>query len=405
MTVPPALPALARRDILRAALAVPLAAAVGACAAETASRQPAVLTAADLELAPGTAYPLVALPGKSPMGQIYDRPPNYETPAGRLIGQRNYPYTDNDYYYVRYREADVPKISRRDYTLTLGGDAATRELTLSFDDLADRADTTIGTVGSCTGEGVGMHRPIIAAMPWMKGDVSCAEWTGVRVADLLREAGITPAAQNVSFQGGRVITLTKPEYWRSYPAADLLGTDAILAVRMNGEDLNFWNGFPVRLVVPGCFSPSWVKQVVRMEARTTPHPLEWSGRKITLNKLKLMSLISTPTDGTPIPRGATVELTGVAYDDGTGISAVETSLDDGATWQPADLEDPVSRHAWRVFRARATFPTAGQQRVLSRSIGTNGDVQDLDPSPDAQKNAGRKETASRLFAAVYEVVA
>jgi DMSO/TMAO reductase YedYZ molybdopterin-dependent catalytic subunit len=404
MTTPPIYP-LTRRNILLAALALPAGAALNACARPVKTPGADVLTAADLKLASGTAYPLVTLPGKGPMGQIYDRPPNYETPAEHLIGTKHYPYTDNEYYYVRYREADVPTISREDYRLTLGGDAATRELTLRFDDLADRADTTIGTVGSCTGEGVGMHRPIIPAMPWMKGDVSCAEWTGVRVADLLREAGMTDAAQNVSFRGGRVITLTKPEYWRSYPAADLLGTDAILAVRMNGEDLNFWNGFPVRLVVPGCFSPSWVKQVVRMEARTTPHPLEWSGRKVSLNKLKLMSLITTPTDGTRIPRGATVELTGVAYDDGTGISVVETSLDDGATWQPTDLEASVGHYTWRVFRTRVTFPSAGQQRVLSRAISTNGDVQELDPSPDAAKNAGRKDTGSRLFAGVFEVVA
>jgi DMSO/TMAO reductase YedYZ molybdopterin-dependent catalytic subunit len=395
---------LTRRSLLLGAAALPVGAAVAGCTTPTASAA-GVLTAADLELAAGTPYPLVALPGKAPLGQVYDRPPNYETPAGHLIGQRNHPYTDNEYYYVRYREADVPTVSREDYALTIGGDATTRELTLSFDDLDGRADTTVGAVGVCTGEGRGLHRPLIPGLPWTKGDLSCAEWTGVRLTDLLREAGMTPAAQNVSFRGGRLITLTKPEYWRSYPAADLIDTDAILATRMNGEDLTFWNGFPVRLVVPGSYAPPWVKQINRVEARTTPHPLEWSGRQLTINKLKVFSLISTPTDGTRIPLGATVEFTGVAYDDGTGITAVETSMDDGASWQPAELAAPVDRYAWRVFRTALTFPTPGPQRVLSRATNAAGEVQQLDVPPDARENGGRKVTASRLFAAVVEVVA
>lgn len=391
-----------RRSLLLGAAALPAGAALAGCTTPAASAAD-VLTAADLPLAPGTPYPLVALPGKAPLGQVYDRPPNYETPAGHLIGQRNYPYTDNEYYYVRYREAEVMTLGREEYRLTIGGDAVTRELSLSFADLDGRADTTIGAVGMCTGLGAGLHRPPIPVMPWTKGDMSCAEWTGVRLSDLLAEAGITDAAQNLSFEGGRVISLAKPQYWRSYPAAELLETDSILATRMNGQELNFWNGFPVRLVVPGSYAPPWVKQLVRIEARSTPHPMEWSGRDITLNKLKVFSMITTPTDGTRIPLGATVELVGEAHDDGTGITAVETSMDDGATWRPAQLEEPVAKYAWRVFRTRVTFPTPGEQRVLTRATNAMGQVQELDVSADVVKNGARKETASRLFAAVYEV--
>ena len=58
----------------------------------------------------GTPFALVALDGKAALGQVYDHPPNYETPTTRLIGRRNAPFTDAEDYYVRYREADVYRV-------------------------------------------------------------------------------------------------------------------------------------------------------------------------------------------------------------------------------------------------------------------------------------------------------
>ena len=406
-------PHISRRSFVAGAVAVPAVAFLGSrfgplsgqSAAAGGEVGGAVLTAADLTMPPGTPYPLVSLPGKGALGQLYDRPPNYEVPAEKLIGQKNYPYTDNEYYYVRYREANVLELTPENYSLKVGGESAAQEVSFSLDDLIERASLTLGAVGSCTGEGVGLHQPMLAAMPWTKGDVSCAEWTGVPIKDLLEEAGFNKeTAKFVSFGGGRVISLKKPQYWRAYPIETMLAGHAMLAVKMNGEDIPFWNGYPVRLVVPGSYSPTWTKQVVEMQVGPTPHPMEWSGRKVTPNSLKLFSLISTPTDGTKIPRGRKVELTGVAYDKGVGITKVEISQDEGATWAPGTLEKSYGKYTWRVWHATVGFDATGEQRVLSRATNAEGDVQEMEVSAEVQENAGRKETSSRHFAAVFEVV-
>ncbi len=398
-----------RRKFLIGALSVPAGLALagksaGVLGGDASASAAGVLRAKDLRLPSGTPYPLVALPGKAPMGQVYDRPPNYETPAEHLIGRENYPYTDNEYYYVRYREASVLQLTPENYRLKIGGDAADNEISLSLDELNRRATTTMGAVGVCSGEGRGLHHPMIPGMPWTKGDLSCAEWTGVKLNDLLDEVGVKSSALHVSFGGGRVISLAKPQYWRSYMIETLRKGDALIATKMNGEDIPFWNGYPVRLVVPGTWAPTWTKQVVEIDIRTTPHPMEWSGREITPNELKVFSLITTPTDGTRIPAGRKVELTGVAYDYGAGITKVEVSQDDGKSWQPARLDRSYGKYTWRVWRAQVGFDTSGEHRVLSRATNADGQVQPLEPSPTAMEDGARKDTASRIFAGVYEVV-
>ena len=399
-----------RRKFLLGALGVPAGLAlagkgVSLVGGEPSAAAESLLRAKDLKMPTGTPYPLVALPGKSPMGQVYDRPPNYETPAEHLIGTQNYPYTDNSYYYVRYREASVLELTPDNYRLKIGGESAFNTIELSLDELNRRANTTVGAVGVCSGEGRGLHHPMIPGMPWTKGDLSCAQWTGVKLDDLLEEVGVRKNAAYISFGGGRTLSLQKPEYWRSYPAETLRGSDAIIATQMNGQDIPFWNGYPVRLVVPGTWAPTWTKQVVEIDIATQVHPMEWSGREITPNALKVFSLITTPTDGTRIPVNRKVELTGIAYDHGAGITKVEVSQDEGRTWQPARIEKQTrDKYTWRVWHAEVSFDSAGEQRVLSRATNADGEVQPLDPSADAMANGGRKETASKIFAGVYEVV-
>lgn len=369
---------------------------VGEQSAQAASKK--LITAADLKMEVGTPYPLVSLPGKKPMGQVYDRPPNYETPAEKLIGEKNYPYTDNDYYYVRYREADVLEVDPQDYTLKIGGDAAHNEVTFTYDELLARSSTTVGAVGMCSGQGRGLHHPMIPGMPWTKGDLSAAEWTGIPLKDLLKEVGVDDSAEFVAFRGGRLISMTKPQYWRSY-ILDTLPDETIVALKMNGEDIPFWNGYPVRLVVPGTYAPPWVKQLVEIQIRKTNHPMEWSGREATPNKLNLHSFVTTPTDGTTVPPRRPIEFTGVAYDKGDGIAQVDYSIDDGKSWHKAKLEKSYGKYTWRVWRANIEFDEPGEHTVMCRATSTTGEKQAIEVSEDVRETAGRKETAARLYAA------
>lgn len=316
----------------------------------------------------GTPYPLVALPGKEPMGQVYDRPPNYETPTPRLLSRKIYPYTDNSAYYVRYREAEVPLITEQAFRLKVYGDRVEKPLTLSMADLRALPKVEIGAVGECNGLGRGLARPLIPGMPWTKGDVSCARWGGVRVSEVLKLAGVRSGVHNVYFRAaGRTVSLTKPDYVRGWPLDTVMSPDAILAYEMNGEAIPLWNGAPLRLVIGGTYAPGWVKQLVEIEVRSKHDPREWSGRPITANKLKVYSLLTEPADGTRLQVDQPVKVTGVAWDDGKGIQKVEVSLDDGKTWAAAELEKSYGKYVWRVWHATITPNKRGMQRVLTRA--------------------------------------
>ncbi len=352
---------------------------------------------------PGTPFPLVALEGKAPLGQVYDHPPNYETPTTRLIGTRNPPFTDAEDYYVRYREADVYRVDPARFRVRVGGEAASRQIDLTLDDLRALPSERVGTVGACSGLGRGLVRPLVPGLPWTKGDVSCGEWTGVPLAEVLREAGAAPDASVVAFRGGRTIATTKRDYWRHWALKEILERGAMLAYELNGEPLPVYNGFPLRLVVPGTYAPGWVKQIVEVDIRRTPHPRDWRGKEPSMPPLKPMSLITEPADGTRVAAGAAVDVRGVAWDGGQGIRRVELSTDDGRSWTEARLEHPHGRYVWRIFHAKVRAPSSGQRWVLSRTTSVDGETQPMDIPKDVLADQVRQNNAVRTFGAVLDV--
>ncbi len=351
----------------------------------------------------GTPFPLVALPGKAPLGQVYDLPPNYETPTSKLIGERHAPFTDREDYYVRYREADVYRIGPEDYRLRVGGEAASDQVDLTLADLRSLPSVRVGAVGACSGLGRGLLRPLVPGLPWTKGDLSCAEWTGVPLTAVLRAAGALPDAKVVAFRGGRTIATARGDYWRHWDLKSMLPQGPLLAYELNGEPLPLWNGFPLRVVVPGAYAPGWVKQVVEIDIRRTPHPDDWRGNAPGTPLLKPMSLIVKPTDGTRVRAGDTIPVRGVTWDHGPGIAKVEVSVDDGRSWTRARMQPSVGRHVWRVFDAEVPAGAAGTLRVLSRATAKDGSQQPMDITAKVLADGARKNNAVRTFAAVVEV--
>ena len=71
------------------------------------------------------------LPGKKPLIQLSDRPPNYEAPLEYL----RTPITPNDQFFVRYHLADIPEVKAEGYKIAVGGDGANGTAELTLDDL------------------------------------------------------------------------------------------------------------------------------------------------------------------------------------------------------------------------------------------------------------------------------
>ncbi len=83
-------------------------------------------------------------------------------------------------------------------------------------------------------------------------------WDGVRVKDLLEEAGVKPGANTVIFYAA-------DGYSSSLPLAYIEDRDILLAYAMNNVTLPAERGFPFQVVAEDRWGYKWVKWVIRIE--------------------------------------------------------------------------------------------------------------------------------------------
>src|SRR6185312_4790034 len=137
------------------------------------------------------------LPGKKPLIQLADRPPNYESPIEYL----RTPITPNDQFFVRYHLADIPEVKVEDYKITVGGDGADGTATLTLADLKAMPAVEVVAVNQCSGNRRGLSKPHVAGVEWGYGAMGCARWKGAKLKDILAKAGLKKEAVEVSFNG------------------------------------------------------------------------------------------------------------------------------------------------------------------------------------------------------------
>jgi hypothetical protein len=196
-----------------------------------------------------------------------------------------------------------------------------------------------------------------------------AWWSGVRVADLLRLAGVQ--------DGADAVLQTSEDGWTCGTPLDTLTDDrnALLAVAMNGEPLPIDHGFPVRTIVPGLYGyVSACKWVVDMEVTTFDEisaywtQRGWSER----GPVKISSRIDVPGSGDEIA-GDPARIGGVAWAQHIGISAVEVAVDGGA-WQSAEISRPSTVDTWVQWVAEVSLDP-GDHVVRVRATDRDGLVQ------------------------------
>ncbi|MEE1800102.1 molybdopterin-dependent oxidoreductase [Streptomyces sp. JV176] len=265
--------------------------------------------------------------------------PARPVPAGadlRIRGLSPFTTPNKDFYRVDTALV-VPRVDATGWRLKIHGKGVTRPLTVTFDDLLRRELIERDITLTCVSNEVGG--------PY----VGNARWIGVRLADLLREAGVRPPSK-----GGpadQLVSRSVDGMTIGSPVETVMdGRDALLAIGMNGEPLPFDHGFPVRMVVPGLYGyVSACKWIQDLELTTfADYDAYWVKRSWSQEApIKTESRIDTPRPFAS-PKPGTVPVAGVAWAQHRGIARVEVRVD-GGPWHTARLAAQDTRDTWRQW--------------------------------------------------------
>ena len=319
------------------------------------------------------------------------RPQDLETPAQLLDSW----ITPNDLFYVR-SHFYTPTIDPDAWRLVVDGEVE-RPLTLTLADLRRLPSATAAVTLECAGNGRAFFDPPVAGVQWEKGAVGTARWTGVRLNDVLRAAGLKPAARHLWLDGGDAGVGRAPDFVRNLPLDKALHPDTVLAYEMNGQTLPVPHGFPLRAIVPGwegAYSVKWLMHI-RVSDRehggafvqggyryprrpVAPGATVSAAEMDPLKGMVVKSIITAPAAVASMATGA-VRVSGFAWAGEDEIAGVDVSTDNGRTWQPARLGADRARWAWRQFEHTWRPAAPGSYVVMSRARDRRGRMQPIVP--------------------------
>ena len=383
---------IARREFLqRSGLA---ALAIGSGAVGGAGR--ALADAVALPFGNGDR-PLVSYPGKRPLVRLTSRPPQLETPFSVF---NEGPITPNDAFFVRYHLADIPlDIDPDAFRIAIKG-KVDKPLSLSLQDLKTGFEPIeYVAVNQCSGNSRGLFEPRVAGGQLANGAMGNARWKGVPLKAVLDRAGVQAGARQVTFNGldGPVIPET-PDFEKALDIDHARDGEVMIAYSMNGQDLPWLNGFPVRLVVPGYYGTYWVKHLNEVtvidklfdgfwmatayripdDACACTEPGKTPTATVPINRYNVRSFITSLTDGATVKADADATLKGIAFDGGYGITEVTVSADGGRTWTAATLGEDLGRYSFRQWHAALRF-TPGPHDLKVKATNRIGQSQPLEP--------------------------
>ena len=321
------------------------------------------------------------------------RPQDLEMPISGFLDY----ITPIDRFFVR-SHVYTPRVDVGQWRVTVGGNVA-NALTLTMDDLRRMPSVELVSVLECAGNGRRFYEPSVPGLQWGHGAVGNARWRGVRLADVLKRAGVNASAKQVLFNGADAPIGAMPDFARSIPVAKALHPGTLLAYDMNGETLPIEHGFPLRVVVPGWAGDSWIKWVTSISVLDTDHDGFWMARAYRhpgkpvapgtgvapdlmqpVTSLRVKSVIANPLDGAHAIVGTPLTIRGAAWSGDAGpVAAVEVSVDGGRRWSPAAMRrDQRTEFGWRLWEYRWTPTRAAYHTLLARARDAAGSTQPFD---------------------------
>jgi sulfane dehydrogenase subunit SoxC len=251
------------------------------------------------------------------------------------------------HYFATHRGSFIPDIDPKEHRLMIHG-LVDRPLIFTVDDIKRLPYVTRIHFIECLGN---RARTTDATVQQTHGLTSCAEWTGVELSLLLKEAGVQTAGKWVVAEGSEEVKGS------SCIPLDKALDDCMVCYAMNGEPIRPQQGFPLRLMVPGFEGIYQIKFLRRIKVvdeyyltyddygHINPDP---KAANLT-NQIGPKSVITYPSGGHKLQGPGFYEISGLAWSGAGAIRGVEISTDGGSTWQSAELRTPAYRMAHTRF--------------------------------------------------------
>ncbi|MCG8493338.1 MAG: molybdopterin-dependent oxidoreductase [Sneathiellales bacterium] len=333
------------------------------------------------------------LAGKDGLTLLNDRPLNAETPPHLLDDA----ITPTARHFIRNNGIPPEDVDPASWELTIDG-LVDNPMKLTIADLKSKFDVvTMALTIECGGNGRAFFNPPAKGNQWTYGAVACSNWTGVRLKDVLKAAGVKKEAIYTAHVGADEHLSGKEgklPISRGMPVEKAMTDDILIAFEQNGKPLHPMNGAPLRLVVPGWPGSCSQKWLTRIYLRDIVHdgpkmtgkayrvpnrPVE-PGEKVEkkdfeiIERMPVKSLITAPATGATTDKGK-IEVRGHAWSGDRMVSSVEVSIDFGVTWQKATLDKPVNSGAWQNWRANVELPEKGYFEIWAKAVDDAGEAQ------------------------------
>jgi DMSO/TMAO reductase YedYZ molybdopterin-dependent catalytic subunit len=340
--------------------------------------------------------PLVRYPGKRPLLQMTARPPQLETPFSVY---NDGVITPNDAFFVRYHLSDIPlSIDSDAFRLEVKG-KVDKTLSLSLAELKAMDAVEIVAVNQCSGNSRGFFDPRVAGGQLGNGAMGNARWKGVPLKTVLDKAGVQAGAKQAVFDGlDKAPMAETPDFVKALDIDHARDGEVMLAYAMNGEDLPWLNGFPLRLVVPGYYGTYWVKHLNQITVIDQVYDGFWmksayripdnacacteAGQApkttVPINRFSIRSFITSLPDGSSVKAKVETVVKGIAFDGGYGITDVVLSIDGGKSWMSTTLGQDLGRYSFREWQARLRLPP-GDRGLMVRATNRIGQSQPFAP--------------------------
>ncbi|MBI4274509.1 MAG: sulfite oxidase [Rhizobiales bacterium] len=325
-----------------------------------------------------------------------ERPLVAETPESQLDDDT----TPIDKFYIR-NNGQIPEATKEPdkWKITIDGEV-NKKLELTLGELKSKfKPVTRRMVLECGGNGRSFFNPSARGNQWTNGGAGCAEWTGARLVDVLKAAGVKSSAVFSGHYGADPHLsgdASKQALSRGVPIKKLLDQNNLIVWAMNGKPLENIHGFPVRLVIPGWPGSVSSKWLTRIWVRDKEHDGQGMGQfsyRVAikpmvpgdkadaknfkdLESMPVRSIITNPADGAKIAAGTrAIKLRGASWAGDHTVAQVDLSVDYGATWRLAQLSKPKNPYDWQRWTGTVRLPSDGYFEVWARATDSRGVMQ------------------------------